>query len=236
MIGAAQRQSDGGGGTCDGPVLCLPGGRRQGALRREGDAEPDDDADAAGTACEILRWSNCALGAICARRSTAAKRPSSAGRPRLARQPARHGLHLPTQEAQTPVSPSAHFSWMVLPVVDTAFYPKSVLTASHGSPRHCFVMLPTSAMMPAGSMSQANVRLWPILLQKSFCTGDQKFCGLQARLWCKDVREPHRLTLNSQATSVVRLRLYESAIASCFVFSRKIRRPATFDFCNNIGP
>jgi len=31
------------------------------------------------------------------------------------------------------------------------------------------------------------------------------------------------------------LRLYESAIASRFVFSRKIRRSATFDFCNTIG-
>jgi hypothetical protein len=30
----------------------------------------------------------------------------------------------------------------------------------------------------------------PILLQKSFCTGDQKFCGLQVRLSCKDVRDP----------------------------------------------
>jgi hypothetical protein len=29
----------------------------------------------------------------------------------------------------------------------------------------------------------------PIVLQKSFCTGDQKFCGLQARLSCKDVRD-----------------------------------------------
>src|SRR5262249_19218867 len=46
---------------------------------------------------------------------------------------------------------------------------------------------------------------------------------------------PHRLTLNSQATPTTRLRLYESAIASCFVFSRKIRDPATFDFCNTIG-
>jgi hypothetical protein len=31
--------------------------------------------------------------------------------------------------------------------------------------------------------------LIPILLQKSFCTGNQKFCGLQARLSCKDVRD-----------------------------------------------
>jgi CheY-like chemotaxis protein len=36
------------------------------------------------------------------------------------------------------------------------------------------------------------------------------------------------------ATSTTRLRLYESAIASCFVFSRKICDPATFDFCNTI--
>jgi hypothetical protein len=28
-----------------------------------------------------------------------------------------------------------------------------------------------------------------ILLQKSFCTGDQKFCGLQVRLSRKDVRD-----------------------------------------------
>jgi len=28
-----------------------------------------------------------------------------------------------------------------------------------------------------------------IVLQKSFCTGDQKFCGLQARLSRKDVRD-----------------------------------------------
>jgi hypothetical protein len=34
-----------------------------------------------------------------------------------------------------------------------------------------------------------DFRLWPILLQKSFCTGDQKFYGLQAQLSCKDVRD-----------------------------------------------
>src|ERR1700730_8669191 len=44
------------------------------------------------------------------------------------------------------------------------------------------------------------------------------------------------MTLNLQATSVTRLRLYESAIVSRFVFSRKIRRPTTFDFCNTITP
>jgi hypothetical protein len=34
----------------------------------------------------------------------------------------------------------------------------------------------------------------------------------------------------------MRLRLCESAIAPRFVFSPKIRDPATFDFCNTIGP
>src|SRR5262249_46710120 len=33
----------------------------------------------------------------------------------------------------------------------------------------------------------------------------------------------------------MRLRLYESAIAPGFGFSQKIRRSATFDFCNTIG-
>jgi hypothetical protein len=32
------------------------------------------------------------------------------------------------------------------------------------------------------------------------------------------------------------VRLYESAIASRFVISQKISRPATFDFCNSIPP
>ena len=35
----------------------------------------------------------------------------------------------------------------------------------------------------------SDVCFVPILLQKSFCTGNQKFCGLQARLSCKDVRD-----------------------------------------------
>src|SRR5262245_60622926 len=45
-----------------------------------------------------------------------------------------------------------------------------------------------------------------------------------------------KLGLNSQATSPTRLRLYESAIASRFRFSRKICSPATLEFCNKIGP
>ena len=35
----------------------------------------------------------------------------------------------------------------------------------------------------------SNVRCYSIVLQKSFCTDDQNFCGLQARLSCKDVRD-----------------------------------------------
>ena len=35
------------------------------------------------------------------------------------------------------------------------------------------------------SMSASSL----IVLQNLFCTGDQKFCGLQARLSCKDVRD-----------------------------------------------
>ena len=56
------------------------------------------------------------------------------------------------------------------------------------------------------------------------------------RISCKDVRGPHRPTLNSSATSVARLRLYELAIVSRFRFFVKICSPAIFDFCNTIGP
>jgi hypothetical protein len=35
-----------------------------------------------------------------------------------------------------------------------------------------------------------SVAMGGIVLQKSFCTDDQKFCGLQARFSCKDVRAP----------------------------------------------
>ena len=79
-------------------------------------------------------------------------------------------------------------------------------------------------MPPAMSASDA------IVLQKSFCTGDEKFCGPQARLSCKDVRGPHRLALNSQATSAGRLRRYKSAIASPFRVFAKNRGPALSTF------
>ena len=47
---------------------------------------------------------------------------------------------------------------------------------------------------------------------------------------------PHRLRLNSQATSVTRPRLSESSIASRFKISPKIRTDATFDCCNSSLP
>src|SRR5215813_5413865 len=48
-----------------------------------------------------------------------------------------------------------------------------------------------SALPPKADMcsAAAYVRFGPILLQKSFCAGDQKFCGLRERLSCKDVRD-----------------------------------------------
>ncbi len=60
---------------------------------------------------------------------------------------------------------------------------------------------------------------------------DQKFCGLQARLSRKDVRDLIA-SRKTQGDFGTRLRLYELSIASHFVFSRKNRCPATFDFCN----
>jgi hypothetical protein len=44
----------------------------------------------------------------------------------------------------------------------------------------------------------------------------------------------HRLTLNSSATLVARLRLHESSISARFKFSPKIQTVVTFDFCNSI--
>jgi hypothetical protein len=41
--------------------------------------------------------------------------------------------------------------------------------------------------------------------------------------------------MNSQATSVARLRTHRSAIVACFVFLREISRKALWDFCNTIG-
>jgi hypothetical protein len=45
-----------------------------------------------------------------------------------------------------------------------------------------------SASTGSGRMvAWAYVKDVPILLQKSFCTGDQKFSGLETRFLCKDV-------------------------------------------------
>src|SRR5262245_23783256 len=45
-----------------------------------------------------------------------------------------------------------------------------------------------------GERLPRHARFVPILLQKSFCTGDQKFSGLQTRLSCKDVGDLIALT------------------------------------------
>jgi hypothetical protein len=52
------------------------------------------------------------------------------------------------------------------------------------------------------------------------------------RLPCK---ECHRLTANSLATLVTRLRVQRSTVAGHVVVWRENYRPAIFDFCNNIG-
>jgi hypothetical protein len=39
------------------------------------------------------------------------------------------------------------------------------------------------------NLSRLHVGFGPIVLQKSFCTDDRKFCELQARLSCEDVRD-----------------------------------------------
>jgi hypothetical protein len=42
-----------------------------------------------------------------------------------------------------------------------------------------------------------NVGYWQIVLQKSFCTADQKFSGLWMQFWNKYVKGPHRTAMNS---------------------------------------
>jgi hypothetical protein len=48
----------------------------------------------------------------------------------------------------------------------------------------CFGLLLLRQQCPRG----LDVGSGSIVLQKSICTGDKKFCGLQARLSCKHVR------------------------------------------------
>jgi hypothetical protein len=45
----------------------------------------------------------------------------------------------------------------------------------------------------------------------------------------------HRLTANSLATLVTRLRVQRSTVAGHVVLWRENYHPAIFDFCNNIG-
>ena len=77
-------------------------------------------------------------------------------------------------------------------------------------------------------------RLSPLLavsVAKSSCTDDQKFCGLQARLSCKDVRG-HILSRQTHRRLRQRDCGYPNrqTIVFCFLFSRKICCVATFDF------
>jgi hypothetical protein len=62
-----------------------------------------------------------------------------------------------------------------------------------------------------------------------------KILGAPGAFFSYGSEGPHRRTLNSQAISAVRLRLYESSDAVHSKNSLKIRTDATFDFCNNIG-
>ena len=64
----------------------------------------------------------------------------------------------------------------------------------------------------------------------SFFAEDQNSASPWARLSCTRCEGSNGLTQNSQATSVTRLRSYESAIARCLAFSRKILSPATSTF------
>ena len=67
-----------------------------------------------------------------------------------------------------------------------------------------------------------------------FALGVKRSAGRRRGFRVK-MRGPHRRMSNSQAISVRRLRLTESAVASRVLFLRKIGRPATSDFCNKIG-
>jgi hypothetical protein len=61
-----------------------------------------------------------------------------------------------------------------------------------------------------------------------------KILGAAGAFFSYGSEGPHRRTLNSQAISAARLRLYESSVALHSKNSPKIRTDATFDFCNKI--
>ena len=57
-------------------------------------------------------------------------------------------------------------------------------------------------------------------------------CGFRAKKW--GTSSPHVKPTGDFGNAIEVI--YKSAIVSRFVFSREIRRSATFDFCNTIGP
>src|SRR5207237_7808992 len=54
-------------------------------------------------------------------------------------------------------------------------------------------------------------------------------------LSCKDVGGPHRLLINSRATSVMWLRLHRSAVVGRIHLRRENYHRVILDFCNSIG-
>jgi hypothetical protein len=89
------------------------------------------------------------------------------------------------------------------------------------------------ALRDVGSSSQSGQKSADCVAKVVF-RRRPKFCGSWARFSCTRFEGPHGLTQNSQATSITRLRSYESATARGLVFPRKILSPATFDFSNTI--
>jgi hypothetical protein len=73
-----------------------------------------------------------------------------------------------------------------------------------------------------------------IVLQKSIFADDQNSAGRGRDFRVQDVRDLTASRKIHRRLFVARLRSYESTLARCLVFSRKILSPATFDFCNTI--
>jgi hypothetical protein len=55
---------------------------------------------------------------------------------------------------------------------------RAFITLLGGAAAAWFTLNPAVAMLPIGNRVGGDDRFWQILLQKSFCTGDQKFSGL----------------------------------------------------------
>jgi hypothetical protein len=82
---------------------------------------------------------------------------------------------------------------------------------------------------------RACVRLWQILLQKSFWGSERKFLEPLMRFTPGDVREPYRFIQNRSRTSAVALKSDAAAEKSKNQLSRDFQGRSIFDFCNNIG-